>query len=180
MTTSANTPKRRPNLSLRPARPDDALTLRRWETSPHLAGLLGDDDWQWETALDQHGAERKPFLAELDGRPIGFLEILDPSRDPELYWGETQAGTRAIDLWIGEPEFIGRGFGRDMMRQAVNLCFADPAVHTILVDPLVSNQAAQRFYERCGFQFAAERRFGHDLCRVYKLARARHERTPLF
>jgi hypothetical protein len=29
---------------LRPASVNDAEMLRRWESSPHLSGILGDDD----------------------------------------------------------------------------------------------------------------------------------------
>jgi len=158
-------------LRLRPASLADAAVLRRWETAPHLAGLLGDDDWQWEAALATERQAHRPFIAEVGGKPIGFLEILDPSLDPERYWGDLPPGHRAIDLWIGEPDFLGRGFGREMMRQAQELCFSDPAVHTVLVDPMASNTDSHRFYERCGFRFVGERQFGEDRCRVYVITR---------
>lgn len=162
-------------LRLRPATAADASILRRWESAPHLDGVLGDDDWMWESTLGETRAAHRPYLAEVDGRPIGFLEILDPSLDPERYWGDRGPGTRAIDLWIGDPDFLGRGFGRKMMRQAVKICFSDPAVHTILVDPLASNTSSHRFYERCGFRFTAEQQFGDDLCHIYELARTTRE-----
>ena len=41
----------------------------------------------------------------------------------------------------------------------------------VLVDPLKSNTRAHRFYERLGFLFSVERRFGEDSCFVYRLAR---------
>jgi aminoglycoside 6'-N-acetyltransferase len=58
-----------------------------------------------------------------------------------------------------------------MMRQALAICFADPTVHTILVDPLASNTSAHRFYGRCGFRFIQERWFGEDSCHVFALTR---------
>jgi aminoglycoside 6'-N-acetyltransferase len=158
-------------LRLRPATREDAVVLRRWESAPHLVGLLGDDDWQWETALALDRPAHRPFIAEVEGQPIGFLEILYPELDPEHYWGDLPPGHRAIDLWIGEPEFLGRGFGREMMRQALDLCFADSEVQTVLVDPLASNTASHRFYERCGFRFIQERSFGADRCHVYEITR---------
>jgi aminoglycoside 6'-N-acetyltransferase len=60
-----------------------------------------------------------------------------------------------------------------MMEKAIGRCFADPSVHTILIDPLTSNTRSHRFYERLGFEFVVERTFGEDCCRVYKLTRER-------
>lgn len=50
--------------------------------------------------------------------------------------------------------------------------FAEPAVTAVLVDPLVSNQRAHRFYERLGFQRRDRRQFGPDDCYVYRLDRS--------
>ena len=41
----------------------------------------------------------------------------------------------------------------------------------VLVDPLKTNTHAHRFYERLGFMFSVERRFGEDSCFVYRLGR---------
>jgi len=80
-------------------------------------------------------------------------------------------GHRAIDLWIGEPEARNRGYGTQIMEQAIERCFSDPSVHTILLDPLESNQRANRFYERLGFEFVARREFCGQQCCVYRLRR---------
>ena len=91
---------------------------------------------------------------------------------------------RAIDIWIGEAAYLGRGFGTRMMRWAIDFCFAEPAVEAILIDPLASNTRAIRFYQRLGFRPVGERRFGDDLCLVHRLERAdwqltaRDEGTP--
>jgi hypothetical protein len=78
---------------------------------------------------------------------------------------------RAIDIWIGEADDLGRGHGTRMMRLAVARCFADPAVTAILIDPLESNTRAHPFYERLGFRYVEHRWFGEDYCRVYRLDR---------
>ena len=156
---------------LRPATGSDAPTLRRWESAPHLAGLLGDGDWEWESALSSPHPAHRPFMVEVDRRVVGFLEILDPALDPERYWGDLPPGFRAVDLWIGEAAYLGKGVGSAMMRQALDICFADPEVHTVLVDPLASNADAHRFYERCGFTFLERRQFDEDDCLVFQIVR---------
>lgn len=58
-----------------------------------------------------------------------------------------------------------------MMRAALAHCFETPAVKAVILDPLASNVRACRFYERLGFRFVEERRFGRDDCRVYRYER---------
>lgn len=165
------------DILLRPAGLADAPLLRIWEAAPHLAGQLGDDDWQWETALAAPHASRQPFIAELAGRAIGFVEILVPALDPERYWGEAPAGLRAIDIWIGEPDAVGRGHGSAMMRQALARCFASPDVTAVVVDPLADNARAHRFYARLGFRPQERRRFGDDDTLVMRLERSDWQRS---
>jgi aminoglycoside 6'-N-acetyltransferase len=83
-------------------------------------------------------------------------------------------GDRARDLWIGDAADLGKGCGTEMMRLALERCFADPSVTAVLIDPLAANTRAHRFYERLGFRFVERRRFGNDHCFVYRLDRANH------
>jgi aminoglycoside 6'-N-acetyltransferase len=152
--------------------PADLATLRRWDRDPDVRSSLIDSDWHWETELQRQPSWREWLIAEVDGRPIGFIQIIDPEHEETKYWGCMNAGHRAIDIWIGEPEARSHGYGAQMMEKAIERSFADPSVHTILIDPLVSNTRSHRFYERLGFEFVVERTFGEDSCRVYKLTRA--------
>ena len=107
----------------------------------------------------------------MDGRPIGFVQIIDPALEEDHYWGDVPPGLRALDIWIGEAADLGKGYGTEMMREACARCFAEAAVTAILIDPLASNVRAHRFYERLGFRFVERRRFGEDDCCVYRLDR---------
>ena len=61
-----------------------------------------------------------------------------------------------------------------MMRLALDRCFADGRVEAVLVDPLVANVRAHRFYERLGFVRVERHWFGPDECFVYRLERKDH------
>ncbi|WP_375058274.1 GNAT family N-acetyltransferase [Zobellella sp. DQSA1] len=158
-------------IRLRPAGPADLVLLRRWDEAPQVQAADPNDDWQWETELHRRPDWREQLIAELDGRPIGFVQIIDPAREESRYWGEVPADLRAIDIWIGEPALLGRGHGGEMMRQALARCFAVPAVTAVLVDPLATNVRAHHFYQRFGFRPLERRRFGDDDCLVFRLAR---------
>lgn len=161
------------DLRLRRAAPNDRDLLRRWDAAPHVVAAKGTEDWQWERELARELAWRQQLIAELDGVPFGFLEITDPARDDEQHWGDCAPGLRAIDIWIGEADLLGRGLGTRMLQLALERCFADPCVQAALVDPLASNDGARRFYQRQGFRFVSQRRFGTDDCAVYRLDYAR-------
>jgi aminoglycoside 6'-N-acetyltransferase len=158
-------------ITLRTAELSDLAILRHWDEQPHNIDADPNDDWNWEVELQREPPWREQLIAELDGRPIGFLQIIDPLEEETHYWGAVEPNLRAIDIWMGEAKDIGKGYGTVMMQQAIARCFQNPEVKAILIDPLVSNTKAIRFYERLGFQQIERRMFGEDDCYVYRLDR---------
>ena len=160
-------------MNLRRATIDDLSLLRHWDEQPHVIESDPHDDWGWETELARHVPWREQLIAEVAGRPIAFVEIIDPALEDVHYWGlDVAPNLRAIDIWIGDANDLGKGYGTQTMRLAIARCFADARVTAILIDPLASNVRAHRFYERFGFEFLERRRFGQDDCFVYRLERA--------
>jgi aminoglycoside 6'-N-acetyltransferase len=157
---------------LRRATPADIPLLRAWDEEPDVVAATGNDgDLDWETEVPRDVPWREFLMAEVDGRPIGMLQIIDPRDEETHYWGETAPNLRAIDIWIGAAGDRNLGLGTEMMQLAIARCFADPAVEAILVDPLARNVRAQRFYDRLGFRAVGRRTFGEDDCMVYRLDR---------
>jgi aminoglycoside 6'-N-acetyltransferase len=164
---------------LRRATPADAPMLAEWDREPHVIACSGDDpaaevafggiDWAEEIA----GATDVSFhlIAEVDGRPIGAMQVIDPHLEPTHYWGDIEPGLRAIDIWIGPKDALGQGYGTQMMTRVLDDSFADPAVTAVVIDPLNSNTAAHRFYRRLGFTPEGRRMFDQDDCLVHRLTR---------
>lgn len=161
-------------IRLRPATPADIPVLDHWDTQPHVIAAMGDDEpggWAEEIATADANDWYEILVAELDGRPLGTVHIIDPAREETHYWGDCEPDLRAIDIWIGEADDLGRGHGTVMMEQALARCFAPPEVTAVLIDPLASNVDAQRFYRRIGFVDVGPRRFGTDDCIVMRIER---------
>lgn len=158
-------------IQLRPATLQDLALLQHWDEQPHVIASDPDDDWHWETALQHNPPWREQLFAELNGRPIGFIQIIDPALEESHYWGNVPNHLRAIDIWIGENEDLGKGYGTTMMQLAIERCFADERVTAIIIDPLASNVKAHRFYERLGFKFIENRKFNDSECKIYQLDR---------
>lgn len=161
-------------ITLREATPQDAPLLRYWDEQPHnIAADTDDDEWDWETELNRNPYWGEQLMAELDGRPIGFLQIIDPAEEETHYWGDTEPHLRAIDIWIGEASDLNQGYGTVMMNMALERCFADQSVTAVIIDPLETNTKAHRFYERIGFRFIEKRIFAEgDECLIYRIERA--------
>ena len=159
-------------ISLRPATKDDISLLKSWDDKPHVISAGGGDDWyDWDAEVPREADGGELLIAEEDGRPVGVMEICDPAREPSHYWGEIDDNLRALDIWIGEEDDLGRGLGSQMMRAALARCFADKKVTAVVIDPLETNIRARKFYERLGFVAVGPRRFGDDDCMVYRLER---------
>lgn len=160
-------------ITLRSATLADKAMLERWDRAPHVRAAFGEDaapDWDDDLAGSHAYAER--VIAEADGRAIGYMEILNPALEPTRYWGDVNGDIRAVDIWIGDAQDLGLGFGTEMMRLALTRCFGDPAVSAVMIDPLQSNMRAIKFYERLGFVHVGPRVFERATCAVMRLDRA--------
>jgi aminoglycoside 6'-N-acetyltransferase len=158
-------------IRLRNATIEDLPIVKHWDNQPHVIASDPNDDWNWDYELSRTPDWREQLIAELDGRPIGFIQIINPAKEESQYWGAIAEGYRAIDIWIGSEEDLGKGYGTEMMRQSLKRCFRDPAVKNVLIDPLASNTRAVNFYERIGFSYTEDRRLGDSDCKVYCLSR---------
>ena len=166
-------------VTLRPATGEDVRWFELWDTDPDVIAATSDDtgaskafgDAVWADELAAQSEVSRYFVAEVDGRPIGAMQVIDPHLEPTHYWGDVAPNLRAVDIWIGSAADRDRGYSCEMMRLALARCFADPRVTAVIIDPLASNVRAHAFYRRLGFKPVGRRRFGDDDCLVHELTR---------
>lgn len=146
---------------MRDERAEYAL-ISRWRAEPHVHEWWDPDDPSptVEQAAEQYGARARgedpttPCIVELDDRPIGYLQFYRwgswPDADDEL---DIQAGpdTFGIDLFIGEPELVGKGIGTRVVDLICGHLETELGASWVALTTEVTNERAQRAYEKAGF-----------------------------
>jgi GNAT superfamily N-acetyltransferase len=86
------------------------------------------------------------FLAEEDGRPVGF--VVGFYEEPHFMWDSGRVGH--IDSFYVLSEMRGRGVGRQLM-DAAYAEMRQAGAQTVALEMVAGNDVARRFYEREGF-----------------------------
>ena len=164
-------------ITLKLAKLSDLPLLKYWNKKPHVIFATGGDSQDEDTWLEDQLKEPSEFvwiwIAIQDDKQIGVAQIVDPANEETHYWGEVEQGLRAIDIWISEETDLGKGYGTQMMNLALAKCFDDDSVKAAIIDPLVVNTRAIKFYQTIGFTFVENRHFDDDYCAIYRMDRKR-------
>jgi len=148
----------RGELTFRRLADGDLPRMHGWLSAPHVARWWGPPPTPEQVAAKyaprlDGGEPTDCYLALLDGRPVGFLQTY-LLRDYPEYASVVAAGDGAagLDLFVGEPDLIGRGLGPRLIRAFLDgVVFARPEVDRCVIGLAVSNAAAIRAYEKAGF-----------------------------
>lgn len=168
-------PRRRPSrASASPTTPEydfpplteaDLPLIRRWLLEPHVSRWWQDppratypDDELEKYRRRIFGDDTDPtllFFIRHGGRPIGFIQCYRIDDYDE--YGRALAldvPSAGIDLFIGEPDLIGKGLGPAAIRAFLrDVVFARYDVAECVIGPSVRNLSAIRAYEKAGFVF---------------------------
>ena len=110
--------------------------------------------------LKQHIISKKEHLAQLSGlvkdtfwvvfindNPIGIVNLQNINREKLISeWG----------FYIGEEDYRGKGFGREILYKLLDRFFGRMGFETLLTTVLSSNATAIRIYEGFGFEKTSE------------------------
>ena len=94
---------------------------------------------------------------QLHGRPVGYLQCYDPAKDSGRTFPLERRATRGIDLFIGEPAYVGQGHGAAFLRLAAERLLAQPNVRRVIGDPEPANERSRRAFAKAGFRDNGER-----------------------
>ena len=131
-------------VSLRPATIDDAPALASILAEPAVATWWGGYDLERvRTDLLGPEPEEEPFVIEVDGVVVGYLQVFEED-EPEFRYA-------ALDLFLRTAS-QGEGLGPDAIRTMAAHLIDERGHHRLTIDPAVANERAIAAYERVGFR----------------------------
>ncbi len=129
----------------------DYPLLRQWLAEPHVRAWWGDPDE--EIALIDADLEAGPTdmrLVALAGQPFAYVQDYPAHHWPMPHYASFPIGTRAVDTFLGDPAWLGRGHAHRYLRQRAGDLLAAGAT-AVVIDPSPDNERAVRAYRRAGF-----------------------------
>jgi RimJ/RimL family protein N-acetyltransferase len=139
-----------------PLRPADLPRLRLWLMMPHVRAWWGDPETgirEIRRLMASDWAE--PMLVAWQGRQIGYLQAYDaqtydrPSAAPDE---AAIPGSFGIDLFIGEPSYVGKGLGTAFVGAYTDRLLKGGRALSIVARPAPANHRAIRCLEGAGFR----------------------------
>jgi RimJ/RimL family protein N-acetyltransferase len=93
--------------------------------------------------VERSRREGQPFTILVDGRPIGRAGVNQFRRRDRIC---------SFYMFIGEPEFWGKGYARDAAITLLDFAFNRYDLHQVELWALADNDRALRAYRACGFK----------------------------
>ena len=133
----------------------DLPLMHKWLNTPHVRQwykILGNDEPTLQTVTDKYVPRiygRDPvqcYLVLYNTRPIAYIQsavVVD------------SINVRGIDTFIGEVDFLLKGFGVVNIRKFLQeIVFQEPGISICIIDPDPANKIAIRAYEKAGFSYS--------------------------
>ncbi|GIH97794.1 GNAT family N-acetyltransferase [Planobispora siamensis] len=143
---------------LRAMEPSEAETLWRWNNDPEVVRWMSEGYPESLAQITERCEDRNRNsydnvllgIETLDeGRLIGIVRLGDA--EPEI-------GSAELDIYIGEKDCWGKGYGTDATREICRYGFDRMRLHSIELWVVAENEAAIRVYEKVGFSRDGRRR----------------------
>jgi aminoglycoside 6'-N-acetyltransferase len=130
----------------------DIDLIARWVGEHHVCRWWGDPEEVFEE-LEETFMKSGHVMIEAEGFKVGFLVYAHPTREELDTAGLHDVSTDCIDvdLFIGEPDALGRGFGREALRLAVEHIFAETPAPFIIAAMSAKNTIAVETAQKAGF-----------------------------
>ena len=142
--------------------------LLKWLETPHVKAWWNRDVKWTPELIDEKFAsyiegykiedgvrkEMRAYSIEIDDTPIGYIQVYnvhDFPREDDIDVSQLPKATAAFDWYIGEPEYVGKGYGAKILEAFLNQIIF-PKHECVFVDSETTNKAAIRTYEKVGFK----------------------------
>lgn len=122
----------------------DLNLLGQWFAKPHVK------EW-WSDALTPNEINEKygnrigdtivcPYIVFLDEKPIAFIQYYWATKVGEGWWPEEDDNTVGIDQFIGEEDYLNKGYGTLLIKQFITFLYQQhPKIKKIITEVDANN-----------------------------------------
>ncbi|MBL7261000.1 GNAT family N-acetyltransferase [Paractinoplanes lichenicola] len=128
---------------------DDAEALWRWNHDADVMRWMDEGYAETVAEVAKWLEERPPnaygdvlFGVEAEGTLIGLVR---------LHGAEPEAGIADMDIYLGEKDFWGKGYGTDAVRAVCRYGFHKMRLRKITLTVAAENEGARHIYGKVGF-----------------------------
>jgi len=94
------------------------------------------------------------YIVEINGNAIGFCQYYEYVKGNETWHCNIDIeGTYSIDYLIGEENYLGKGIGKEMVKNLSELVFKETDAKRIIVQPENDNQASSNTLLSAGYKY---------------------------
>lgn len=147
------------NIYFKPLEESDFNFIESWLQEPHVQKTWGNEKWEesYEKYLFKISSDSiKQFIIKDDNNPIGYIQYYWASKVGDGWWEGFDDNTVGFDLYIGNPNYLGKGYGNAIVKEFINLLFKDFKISRIIADPSPRNEKIINLLKRNGFISSGE------------------------
>lgn len=128
----------------------DRPLLKAWMDQPHVSGVYGDSEKWLEEIYSGGFGFIKCFVAEAEGRPVGFGQYYDCFFGGEDWYEAPEEGKLfSMCLFTGDPARLRQSCGTAICVRLLDEIRANTAAKAVLMNP--KTQAAEAALKAFGF-----------------------------
>lgn len=164
-------------ISFKPLTDSDIHQLFIWMHQPEVARWYHEtDNWQdfkykFESKIANPEKNTFSFIVYVNKIAIGYIQYYIADKVGNGWWPHEKPGTVGIDQFIGNLEYINKGYGTRFISEFIQkIVLTNSKIKKIIVDVDPENKRAVRCYQKVGFeeQGIIDTPDGKALLMVYK------------
>ena len=150
------------NIQFKPLEESELVLIHTWLHQPWVKRWYVHEALPWQEFLQfrdeikNYFGSGNEFLVMSNGYPFAYIRYYDAHLWPDGYGNVEPEGMYGIDLYIGDSEYLGKGYGTALLHQFIKKIIQDQKelglpVKQLVIAPEVANNAAIKTYLKVGF-----------------------------
>lgn len=149
-------------ITFRPITDEDKALIQKWLYSNHIKPWYTEPE-DWINEIDNRTGEFSwinHLIVEHDGKAIGFAQYYDCWYAKEdWYETETEGKVFSIDYLIGEESYLGKGYGKEIVKLLTEIISNIKTAKYIIVQPDNDNFASRAVLSANGYCYCQDNKY---------------------